>query len=360
MAFPYLSDKSFLIGMVEAEPGVEETPTSTDFNCRIRNINITRKIDPDGESEKFATGDHGRDQSIMGGRTAEIAFSLKLAVEKDGSTIQEPTYAKYLLAMGHTQEDYSNGFGYFDDPAADVVTMTLYYYEIMAGPDPSAILYVFKGCHGSASAISAENTRPWMLEAKFTGTFVRTEEIAYASIPVLTDPDTARPVRALSNYLVLDYFDAAGGSSSTSTSASSGPTSSTSLKCANFRLEMGGKVSPIEDMSDSTGVDYYLTTERDPKFTCDPMQKSIAEEDMFTNVNNEQLATLTVTSSLTSPDLSLRMPTTQLLYPGHAVREGKIVHNRTYRILRNDLGDGAADTDLDVGVSYEILFGARS
>ena len=63
-------------------PGVKQTIANSDFNCRLRAITMAPAIAPDGESEKFATGDHRRDFSIMGVRSGTIGFQDKIAVQK--------------------------------------------------------------------------------------------------------------------------------------------------------------------------------------------------------------------------------------------------------------------------------------
>lgn len=81
----YNSNLGLLFGYGQARasiltPGVPMTLTSANFNYRLRGIVNSPKITPDGESEKFATGDHGRDQSIMTTQEGDISFSEKVAV----------------------------------------------------------------------------------------------------------------------------------------------------------------------------------------------------------------------------------------------------------------------------------------
>jgi hypothetical protein len=67
-------------------PGVQKVLASADFNARLRNIVMTPKVDMDGESEKFATGDHRKDQSISGVRTGTITFQEKVAINLPNGT----------------------------------------------------------------------------------------------------------------------------------------------------------------------------------------------------------------------------------------------------------------------------------
>jgi hypothetical protein len=490
-------------------PGWEQTLVDADFNCRLRAISCIPKIEPDGDSEKFATGDHGRDQSIMGVRVGEISFSEKVAVNQGSGTgamctitvvagvitavtatppsghegtgykandlltvsnsagvkgqvrvstvstggvitafettpvnggsgyvggtgltievtadagaltaitatptaagtdyevgdivlvaggtagkatvttistggvvtamnttptvagtgytsgagkatslsgrihnstvgaIDIPLWGKFLRGLGHSEEVYAGtGIGYKDEASADDVNMTLYYFIIQGGAAPAAQCYVFKGCKGTGDIGASGIGKDWMLNGKFTGTFVRVDAIAAANILALTAPETGRPEVMLSNVIKTTY------------GATVVP-----LRCGNWKLDFGGKISPVDNQADSTGREYFMITERDPKFTCDPLIKSIAEEDVFTDVNTEVLKSLSVESSSSSPNISVIIPNSQLLYPGFAVKEGQIAHSRTYRPLRNNLGDGAALAAIPDGCSYEILFGSRT
>jgi len=67
-------------------PGYADDFVSADFNCRLRGVKATPKITPDGESEKYATGDHRRDQSIMGAMLGDMEFTEKFAINLSQGT----------------------------------------------------------------------------------------------------------------------------------------------------------------------------------------------------------------------------------------------------------------------------------
>jgi hypothetical protein len=67
-------------------PGIRQTFTAADFNARLRALTMAPAIAPDGEAEKFATGDHRKDFSIMGVRSGVVGFSDKVAVQKSTGT----------------------------------------------------------------------------------------------------------------------------------------------------------------------------------------------------------------------------------------------------------------------------------
>ncbi len=132
-------------------PGVAQTLTSADFNCRMRNVKVTPKIDADGESEKFQTGDHGRDQSIMGAQSGTISFSEKVAVNLSagtGAEVDITATAGVITAVTATPTSGHAGTGY---AAGDLINV--------AGAGLGGVIQVATVVAGTG-AISAFSTTP--------------------------------------------------------------------------------------------------------------------------------------------------------------------------------------------------------
>jgi hypothetical protein len=132
-------------------PGVAQTLTSADFNCRMRNVKVAPKIDPDGESEKFQTGDHGRDQSIMGAQSGTISFSEKVAVNLSagtGAEVDITAAAGVITAVTATPTSGHAGTGYV---AGDLLNV--------GGAGLGAVIQVASVVAGTG-AVSAFSTSP--------------------------------------------------------------------------------------------------------------------------------------------------------------------------------------------------------
>jgi hypothetical protein len=322
-------------------PGHEMVLTSADFNCRLRGISLTPKWDEDDANSKFATGDHGEDQSIAGARTGEISFSEKIAVPNYSDLSAMPVYAKFLRGLGMEIVLYpTHGIEFMPMASADNTTMTLWFIYKENAALPRATAFCFAGCKGTGDISAAGIGKPYMIMGKFSGKYTRTTDLTNAQILVLTAPETTLPEKMLSNNVAISF---------------SGVTA-TNLYISQFKLDLGNEVTGLINQGDSTGYDYFSVVTRKPRFTVDPIMKLKANDDFDSTVTNEVTGTIQVTSALASPHITINVPSAQLVSPAIAAREGYVSQNRTYRCLRNT----GATLSLPVEAAWSMLFGTRS
>jgi hypothetical protein len=103
-----------------------------------------------------------------------------------------------------------------------------------------------------------------------------------------------------------------------------------------------------------------MITERDLKITIDPLLKPVSEEDIFSNVKDEQAVGILIKSAITSPNMFVEMPRSQLMYPSIGNKDGMVDTSRTYRGLGNDLGGGSAQAAMLAASTAEIVIGTRA
>lgn len=319
------------VAKLESVAGTAETLASADFDVAIRNPEVTVAIPPDDENSKFATGDHGEDSAIMGTQSGTINFTIRLC--KGASAATEPKWSKFIKACGLKEKAYTTtGIGYQPVKEYDDKTITIAVYDIQqGGATPSALCYKFGGCMGNLQIGAAGIGAPWLGTFSFTGKLVSVTDVAYASIPVLTSPDTNLAEKMLSNTLTLGAV----------------------AQCAtSFSLDLGNAINPKYCQSQATGILYYSISERRPRFSFNPLSKLVATEDIIGFVNGSTSKTTT----LTSTNMELLIPVAQLMAPGIANREGYVNWEHTLRCLR----DGGVNANVADEATFELLIGARA
>ena len=398
-------------------PGKEMAIQSADFNCRFKTLADTPKIDFDDESSRFATGDEGRDLSIAGARSGEITFTEKLAW--GGAVTTVPRWEKLMRIMGHVTKKYTTtGIEFLPLPHANEVTGTVWIISPENGAAPAQVVYRYVGAHGgNGSSISTGKIGdPWMMTGKLNAAYIGTLELPVGKTRALTGPQTTIPEVMLSNLVTVpaafgaslvpsasstlallitstplaansrfftsdgsDTGDAAlatakllnASSSSFALSPGDSFTVSSSsaisyaqpikaVEISQFSLDFGQTVNPFIDQATTTGNAFYVTSDRDPRFTCNPYHVSKSQEDLDLSVTQMMTGQVLVKSALTNPHITVEMPNAQLLSPSLASREGYVNTNRTYRPMRNNLGAGAKQSALPDAAMYGILIGARS
>lgn len=257
-----------------------------------------------------------------------------------------PNYSKFLKAAGHTVYWYNwgEGVGFRSLAKADEDTVSFAVYQIQGGASPKAKKWLFTGCKCSSFDVGAEGVgKPYIANYKFTGKFysVSTDD------PIsLTSCETGKAEKMLCNKIyTYDPITA----------------STVNLSVSSVKLDAGLKTVGVPDPSDcNTGYAFYMITDREPKFTCDPLMKSLTDETLEANINNAELVAVSVKSSATSPNITIDMPTCQLGTAEQADKDGQIINNRTYQCLRNNQGAGSHNTSLPAECTYEILMGSRT
>jgi hypothetical protein len=329
-------------------PGVEMAIQSSDFNCRFKTLSDAPKIEFDDESSRMATGDEGRDLSIAGARTAEITFTEKMSWA--GSVTTVPAWDKIMKSCGHLKKTYgSTGFEYLPTIYANEITATIWVMAPENGLSPSSTCYRYCGAHGgNGTTISVGKIGdPYMITAKYSAAYVGTMEIPLASARTFATTNTETPEVLLNNLVYVPTYI-------------NGSPSSKYVEVSQFSLDFGGVVNPFIDQSTSTGYAYYATQDREPKLTINPYHVRKGLDDVDNVVTNMIAGLVTIQSQVTSPHITIEICRGQLLSPTIGSREGYVSTERTYRALRNNLGNGASDNAVPDNVMYGILIGARA
>lgn len=257
-----------------------------------------------------------------------------------------PVWSKFCRGQGRIIHFYTNkGIGLRDVAAADQVTLTLGMCYVQGGGAPVGEMYTFAGCAGTGGPEADGLGKPWTLKGSMTGKFVEAINLTNAQILAMTGMETALPEKMLSNAIQTTDNDTA---------------VVVPVRVSKFSYDFGCKVSPVGNQADDTGYDYFMITDRDPKITFDPLLKPISEEDIITNVKDEHSFDITIQSAISSPNITIEGPRGQLMMPTFGAKEGQVDTARTYRLLGNELGSGAAQALLPDECSGEILLWARS
>lgn len=336
----YGSNLRFLVGKLETTPGTMETLTAADFDVRVRDPEITPIIEPDDEASKFANGNHGEDEVVMGAQSATIAFNVRMADAGDDTT--EPAWWKYANGCGAKKITYG-GTGIALQPRKeyDTKTMTIWVYDIeLGGATPAGKIYKFAGCAGNCQMGPDGNGKPWVANFSFTGKLSEIVDVANASIPEMYGIDTSHPEKALNNFIII------GGVTGAVTT---------------WQLDAGNEVTPLPNQGDVTGYDYFQITARRPRFSADPIMMAESEDSVYADmVSGLTGAISTKEITVTGNQFTLTIPKSQQIQAGIASRDNVVNWDANYKCLANGVTGSLADSDLEPEVTWELLIGSRS
>lgn len=343
MANDFSQNLRILVAKIEDIPGTAESLDDADFDVRIRNPEITPIIEPDDEGSKWARGDHGEAEVVMGAQSGTIAFNIYCVW--GGAVNTEPNWFKFAKGCGQSVVAYaSTGLALQPLKASDETTLTIWVYDIQRGASPSAIVYKFAGCSGNM-VIGAEGIgKPWIANFTFTGKLQDVEDVATADIPVPFGLDTTSADKMLNNSMVIDNV---------------------SQKVTNFSLDVGNDVQPVFDQADDTGYSHFGIVARAPRFSCNPLLVPTTTDDVWGRITSG-LTGVASTYALGIGDTGLdnkfylTAPKAQLMTVASANREGLVNWDQTYKLLPNGVTGAVADGDLDEQVTWELLQGSRS
>ena len=334
----YLQNLRILVAKAESVPGTAETLTAADFDVRVRNPEISINVEQDDEASKYARGDHGEDDVVMGVQSGTIGFSVRCAWS--GTANVEPEWAKFALACGVAPHGYTTtGIGYQPLKANDEKTLTVWVYDIQRGASPKAVLYKYAGCCGTMQ-IGAEGVgKPWTIKFSFTGKLVDVDfNVASASIPALSSIDGTCTDKMLSNTFTIGE---------------------TGRNISSFQLDVGNEVQPLFDQSDSTGIKHYGITSRKPRFTCNPLIKE--NEDDYNRMSYGTTGCPAFPAiSMAAAHFTLTVPKPQLIASNVNAREGLVGFEQTYKCLANGVTGAVIDSALPTEATWELLQGARA
>jgi hypothetical protein len=319
-----------------------ETPAASDFNTRIMNPEISPIIEWDDEASKFASGNHGEDEAVSGAQSATINFSIRLGI---GTTIATaPKFTKFMNGCG-LKETVHGATGVSFEPVKeyDNKTLTIWVYDIVTGgATPAGIIYKFAGCMGNVTVGCEGIGKPWIGSFSFTGKCVDIVDIAGASIPQGMAFDTAHPEKFLNASVTIH---------------------SVTNQLTKFQLDAGNEISPLISQAEMTGYSYYQITNRQPRFSCDPIMSSVATEDVWgrmisglTGLDTTYVGPI----SLTSNNFSLVAPKTQKVQANVSSREGIVSWDNNYRCLANGWTGSIAAAGIAPEVAWYLLIGSKT
>jgi len=338
----YTLNLRYLVGKLESAAGTMETLAGSDFNARIVNPEISPIIEWDNDASKFANGNHGEDESVSGAQSATINFSIRLGI---GDNIySNPNWTKYFNACGIKNQTWTTaGMEFRPLKEYDNKTMTIWVYDIVTGgASPAGICYQFAGCMGNVTIGCDGIGKPWIASFSFTGKCVDIVDVANASLLDGMDFDTAHPEKFLNSALTIDGV----------------------TQCVTkFQLDAGNEISPLICQSDITGYSYYQITNRKPRFSCDPLLKAVATEDVWGGMMSGLTGTEAInvgTVSLISNNFTLAIPKAQQIQANSANREGIVSWDSNYRCLANGWTGAVTDSNLEPECTWSLLVGARA
>lgn len=338
MAASYLQNLRILVAKQESTPGTAETLTSADFDVRIRNPEITINVEQDDEASKYARGDHGEDDVVMGAQSGTISFAVRAAWS--GTANAAPEWGKFFESCGAVGSAYTTvGYGYRPVKDNDEKTMTIWVYDIQRGATPKAVLYKYTGCIGTAQ-IGAEGVgKPWMIKFTFSGKLTDVDfNVANASIPFLNNLDASCTDKMLNNAMTID---------------------SVATKISSFALDLGNEVQPMYDQSDSTGISHFGIVSRKPRFACNPL---VAEAvDVYGNLSSGLTGCANMpVISIAANHFSLKVPKAQLITANVNAREGLVGWEQTWKCIANGVTGALSDSVLPAEATWELLIGSRT
>lgn len=299
----YLLKNTEVLGFkLESTAGTAETIADADFNVRVRNIEFSPSVAMDDENSKFATGDHGEDESIPGSQTATISFSVRCSWH--GTTpATAPNWWKMVQACGGVTQSYTTaGIAIYPGAAADKTTATIEYMVQRRGATPTAVSYKMKGCMGNCVLTCEGVGMPWMANFTFTGSLASVSDIANANILALTSPSTVVAEKGLDNPVTILGV--------------------ASQKVSSWSLDFGNDIQPVLDQSDSTGVAYHAIAARRPRLTINPLIRLVATDPIYTKLQAGTEGACSIASASSTPNFTLHVPVGQAINTGVGVREG--------------------------------------
>ena len=334
----YLQNLRILVAGIEGVPGTMETLDESDFDVRIRNPEVAINVEQDDEASKYARGDHGEDDVVMGVQSGTISFMVRCSW--GGAVTTAPEWTKFAEACGAVPATYA-GTGWALRPVKDYDerTMTIWVYDIQRGATPKAVLYKYAGCIGTMQ-IGAEGVgKPWMIKFSFTGKLVDVDfNVANASIPYLNSIDGTCTDKMLSNTFTID---------------------STARLISSFQLDVGNEVQPLFDQSDSTGILHYGITSRKPRFSCNPLVADSVDD--YGNLSSGLTGCPNMpVLQISANHWTLKVPKGQLIGSNVNAREGLIGFDQSWKCIANGVTGSVTDSDLPAEATWELLQGSRT
>lgn len=333
----YFSENlTMLVGKLESVAGTVETFTAADYDVKVFNPTVTVSVDPDDESAHYASGNHGRDVSVMGMQYGTISFSIKL--QRAASVGDAPTWAKFAYASGQVPV-LVGGTNWSIQPKKeyDEKTISLRLDKIQRGASPKAVSYIFAGCMGQMTVTGEGAGKPIMLNFTFSGKLTQIDfNVSNADILYVNNLDQTCYEKLLNATFTVD--------------------GDTRL-IDSFTLDTGNTVNPLKTITDTTGIEFNGIVDRDPSFDCDPLLVNSAE----TTYTDYQYLFGSATGCAPTPAIlmetshfKIKILKSQLLSMGVDSRDGLSKHDLHFKCDANGVTGALADSDYDPEVTFVI------
>lgn len=326
----------------ETTSGTAVDIADSDLNLRIYDVEVSPNLEFAEENPQYLTGDYASDEAVPGKQTAEISGAVRY--RWSGTVDTEPAVAKILkLGNMHKNAYTTVGIGYQDTPSGtDNATYTIQYLIPKSGSGTDAWSIKLAGCKANAMSLAGENVgAPIMLNFTAVGKVVEVKDVANADIPTLNESnlDSAMPER------LIDAPATVVGES---------------VKIGSFELDFGLTATPIDNQGDSTGIDYYEITAKEPVLSCDPYTSLIADRTgngLYSDAATPTLGETKLTFGDASNDhLVIYSPNSQAMSPAIQDKEGLTAWDLSVRFRRN----GQTSSNIPSNASFELLQGART
>lgn len=342
MSQSFMENFRILVAKHETVAGTMETPGSTDFRTKIRNIVVTPAVDM--APNKYATGNHGESDAISGKQTAQITFDILMAW--GGAVTTAPSYSLFDYACGQYPHTYTaTGFALHPLKAYDEYTLTMWVYDIQDGANPGAMCYKVAGAVGNCQIVAEGVGQPFIKKYTFSGKLVDIDfNIDNDDIPILNNIESTCTDKALLTDITINGSD---------------------RLISSFTLDYGNEVTAIEDMSDATGVLHYGIVRRSPKLTLNPLMALNVDDYNLLNSGATGCAQ-TVPVIIDGNHFTITVPKARLSAGSIAARDGRMGMDMTFDCVFNGVTGMYGDTGMlgDTGIvgeaTFELLIGARA
>jgi hypothetical protein len=301
---------------LETTFGVVNAPIAADYNIRAGGVEYSHTIAE--YKRKYAIGTHSRDKSIMGKQTAQVSFHVDLAW---GSALDVANPVAKLLNICGVQDTALATFGvrFLPESSFDIKTATIDLVEKDEGTTPVQIVTRLAGCMGNCRIVFAEVGQPVRLEFEIQGK-------------------------------LADIFDRPFGSIITPAFVSSSPTRGLSAtitrgaivqQIETMTLDFGNDLQPKTDPADPTGIQHFYIASREPKLSCNPYLKTLAQDPAYTEWKAGTTGLFTFSIGIAATDLFvLTIPVAQYIEMNPAVRNGGRAYEKSFLCVKNsDTGD---------------------
>jgi len=331
----YLTSSELINIIPEAIPGeFEVTAVTKDVDVRVRDTSFQATVERDNESSEFKTGTwFSADESIVGQLKATASCSIKFAPgEYTPATVPlTPTDAAHKLNYKHMFETSGMNYAGIDiDVTDDAPGLHIFYPDqdkSQASASIARIVYdgatakyhVEKaaGCIGNFT-INAEGTaKPFMVKFDYSGKMIGVEDktTGVASIDetkiMRTVADAMRNTTVTIKDLLTDVV--------------------TSFCITKFGLESGNEVNVIECQSSDSGILNYIITKIAPKFSMDPLLRSLLDFNYWEAISTERFYEVNIQSEY----LKLNIPRAQINAATIADSNGSLRNEMQIRPLIN-------------------------